>query len=318
MYQGLLDSDGTIYIQTGSIDVLRKLSQYIFFDRPELFWCTGEMQVITYENYSEAQPVYIHNKEEKMQMQVEINRALKTCLDGITCQMSEYDKIKYVYEYIVLNVEYVLDSPDNQNIYSSMVRGQSVCAGYARMMQLLLQELDIECIYVTGTIPSQGAHAWNIVKCDGKYYHVDPTFGDPVFVGVNAGASVPSGTVNYDYLCITDTEILGNHTMDTLVTFPACTSTDLNYYALNGQYYQSVQADVLLAEMNRTIYAKEAFFTCKFANNELYQQAYSVVLSQLAPQAVQNLLNYYGLERVQYTYVEDPVMNRITIYWQYS
>jgi hypothetical protein len=106
--------------------------------------------------------------------------------------------------------------------------------------------------------------------------------------------------------------------MDTLVTFPACTSTDLNYYALNGQYYQSVQADVLLAEMNRTIYAKEAFFTCKFANNELYQQAYSVVLSQLAPQAVQNLLNYYGLERVQYTYVEDPVMNRITIYWQYS
>ena len=62
----------------------------------------------------------------------------------------------------------------------------------------------------------------------------------------------------------------------------------------------------------------ESSFTCKFANDSLYQEAHDVILNDLVQQAAQNLLDYYGLESVQYTYVEDEVMDKISIYWNYG
>ena len=44
--------------------------------------------------------------------------------------------------------------------------------------------LDMECIIVYGQANGSGGygdHAWNIVKIDGKYCHVDSTWDDPVF-----------------------------------------------------------------------------------------------------------------------------------------
>ena len=43
-----------------------------------------------------------------------------------------------------------------------------------------------------------------------------------------------------------------------------------------------------------------------------------MILNDLVQQAAQNLLDYYGLESVQYTYVEDEVMDKISIYWNYG
>ena len=55
-------------------------------------------------------------------------------------------------------------APDNQNIYSALVGKRTVCAGYARSAQYLLQKMGMECIYVTGTCANGEAHAWNQVK----------------------------------------------------------------------------------------------------------------------------------------------------------
>lgn len=315
IYQGLMDTSSSIYVHSTDAEELKKISQFIFNDRPELFWCTGEMQVTSTQGYSKIQPVYEYTKTDKSKKQAEINQAVEKCFSGITGEMGEYDKIKYIFEYLVNTVDYNLNAPDNQNIYSALVGRASICAGYSRSAQYLLQKLGIECIYVTGTIPGQGAHAWNIVKCSGKYYQMDVTFGDPVFIQTEGGGQPPEHSINYDYLCCSDAEIMKNHTADTDVRFPQCTSKDLNYYKLNKMYYEEFEPNKILHDMNETIYKKQSFYTCKFANDSLYQQAHDRVLNDLVKRAAQNLLDYYGLESVKYTYVEDPVMDKITIYW---
>ncbi|EGB93314.1 transglutaminase domain-containing protein [Clostridium sp. D5] len=318
LYQGMTDFSETVYMHSPDVEKLKKVCQFIFSDRPELFWCTGEMQVTSYADYSEVQPVYTCTLEEKEQKQSQIDTAVAECFSGINGNTSEYDKIKYIFEYLVNTVDYNMEAPDNQNIYSALAGKASVCAGYSRSAQYLLQKARIECIYVTGTIPGQGAHAWNIVKCDGQYYQMDVTFGDPVFLETESGENLPEKSINYDYLCCSDAEIMKNHTMDTTVSYPPCSSMDLNYYKLNGMYYEDFQPDQLLKNMNDTIYSKAASFTCKFANDTLYQQAHDSVLNDLVQRAAQNLLEHYGLESVQYTYIEDETMNKITIFWNYQ
>ena len=83
-------------------------------------------------------------------------------------------------------------------------------------------------------------------------------------------------------------------------------------------YYEDFQPDQLLKNMNDTIYSKAASFTCKFANDTLYQQAHDSVLNDLVQRAAQNLLEHYGLESVQYTYIEHETMNKITNIWNYQ
>ena len=112
----------------------------------------------------------------------------------------EYEKIKYVFETIVDQTDYDLSAPDNQNIYSVFGNWTSVCAGYAKASKYLLDQLGVECIYVTGDASGE-AHAWNIVRCDGQYYCYDATWGDPLY---QEGIGVEMDTTSYEYLCCPD------------------------------------------------------------------------------------------------------------------
>lgn len=318
LWQGVRENQESIYVHTGNTDRIVKIYRFLLNDRPELFWCTGEVHIYAYDTYSEVQPVYTYSEEEKLEKQAEIDAAVTQCLSGIYTDASEYDRVKYIFEYLVNSIDYDMEAPDNQNIYSALVLKRSVCAGYSRAAQYLLSKLGVECIYVTGEVPEQGAHAWNIVKCNEKYYYMDVTFADPVFLEAESGKEIPPSTIQYGYLCCTDAEILKNHTLDTDVSYPACTSMDLNYYMLNDMYYETYDSYTVLQKMNQCVYEGAESFTCKFAGDEVYNQAHDDMIQNLIPQAAQNLVNYYGLSSVWYTYQEDPVLDVITVYWQYE
>ena len=51
----------------------------------------------------------------------------------------------------------------------------AVCQGYAGLLYRLCLEMGISCRMITGT-GNGGAHAWNIVALDGKYYNADSTW----------------------------------------------------------------------------------------------------------------------------------------------
>lgn len=323
--QGIQDHETQIAVHLDDLDAVKEMIDKVMYDWPELFWCNGSGQVTSYgqigENYILLEPEYQYTKEETSKMQAEIDAAVSSWLPQLNGDGTEYGRIKAVYEYLINQTDYDLEAPDNQNIYSVFVNQRSVCAGYAKATQYLLNKFGIFCTYVTGTARTEDgntqAHAWNLVRCDGEYYYVDTTWGDPVFLQEE---NIPDGQnlINYDYLCCNDEEIGKTHTKDELAVFPESTSTRYNYYVLNGMYYDVYDQDTFLNAMTNSIDSQAAFTAFKFSTDSLYMQAHDVILGSLVQEAARYLCDVYGLTEVQYSYQEDQTMQKIVIYWNYQ
>ncbi|MDE6319573.1 MAG: hypothetical protein K2M22_07690, partial [Lachnospiraceae bacterium] len=111
-------------------------------------------------------------------------RKAEAALACVTDGMSSDMKAIVLHDYLVINVEYDYDNylsgsiPDDSfNAYGALVNGTAVCNGYALAYKYLLNQVGIESYMVTSKSMN---HAWNLVKLDGEYYHVDTTWDDPV------------------------------------------------------------------------------------------------------------------------------------------
>ena len=265
------------------------------------------------------EPVYLYDAEERDERQGQIDAASAECLAGIKADASDYEKILYVYEYIVDTVEYDLDAEDNQNICSVFVGRRSVCAGYSKATQYLLEQMGIFCTYVTGKTESGQSHAWNLVLCGGDYYYVDTTWGDPVFQE-QEGEEVKKNLdyISYDYMCCDDEELLRTHIPDADLKLPECTKMDCNYYVVNGMYYDHYDSGEAMAVMNNMISKKGSPVVFKFSNEDLYEEAHKDIFENVIHEAAQSLAQMYGLSQVKYSYIDDKKLNKIVIYWEYE
>ena len=101
---------------------------------------------------------------------------------------SNYEKIKYVHDWLIDNVSYDTSSGDNTaNIYGCLVNKTVVCEGYARTFKYLMDELEIPCVLVSGTATDEKGkserHAWNYVYINNNWYAIDTTWDDPIIIG---------------------------------------------------------------------------------------------------------------------------------------
>ncbi|MER1986952.1 MAG: transglutaminase domain-containing protein [Solibacillus sp.] len=118
--------------------------------------------------------------------------------------LTDAEKVKYVNDYIVVNTKYNLNSKESPYTpYSILLNGEGVCEGYALTALLLFDALGIEARYITGNAVPGGAHAWNLVKLDGQWYHLDITWNDPM--------PDQGNKVHYDYYLISDKKIGKDH-----------------------------------------------------------------------------------------------------------
>ena len=93
-----------------------------------------------------------------------------------TNNMSDAEKIKYVYEWIGDNANYdyaFMTFSKNQSIYNVFMKGNAVCAGFAKASQVIFQNIGINSFTITGQTSDR--HMWNIVELNGKYYYYDST-----------------------------------------------------------------------------------------------------------------------------------------------
>ena len=325
--QGIQENKKEIYLHCNSADAANKIFQDVLNDRPEIFWCDGNATSTEYslsegqDHYVVMEPDYLYQGDEKEQRNQEIESARDDCLSGISDVSDEYEKIKYIYTYLIDNVDYDLDAPDNQNIYSALVGKRSVCAGYAKSCQYLLEQLGISCIYVTGqTTDPNGEvadHAWNIVQCNGQYYYVDATWGDPIFLGEDSDYQIPD-LIAYDYLCCSEKELEKTHTINTDYAYPPCQAEDLNYYQLNGMYYDTFDPGMLREVICRSIENRQAYTIFKISDDEVYQRVVDEMHGSLMEEGARYLGERYGLYQVSYSYSEEASLDKFIIYWFYE
>ncbi|WP_424767347.1 transglutaminase domain-containing protein [Paenibacillus sp. sgz302251] len=129
--------------------------------------------------------------------------------------MNDHEKVKVIHDWIVTHVEYD-QTLSHYTAYEAITLGEAVCQGYSLLGYKMLQKAGIEVLIAEGTV-NTGEHAWNMVKLDGKWYHLDLTWDDPI----SASASVREqpaqavksndGAIRYNYYLKTDEELRKDH-----------------------------------------------------------------------------------------------------------
>ena len=241
------------YPETDTEDLTR-IRECVLADHPELFYVRGA-QITTTTNRTTGLTTgvvvkgsYLYTPEETQQMQDAIDTTVAECLAGLPASASDFDKARYVYEYVARNTEYdtgaidlieagSTDTSNGQTIADVFIGKKAVCAGYAQACQYLLERLGIPCTYVTGTAKGQ-LHGWDLVQLDGAYYYMDPTWGDPQFLDETA-AKVNRDWVNYEYFAITTDDLLTTHTLGSSFPVPTCTADADNYFVHEGLLFDS-------------------------------------------------------------------------------
>ena len=293
---------------------LNKVFQCLMNDHPELFFVKG----YTYTCYTYAEEIarlgftgiYTMDAKEREEKQRQIEEQAGKYLQGVSPQASDYEKVKYVYETIVLETEYDKNAQDNQNIYSVFVNHKSVCQGYAKAVQYLLMRLGVDATLVNGVVYGGENHAWNLVWVDGSGYYVDTTWGDVSYRIVEEGTEDASSRpdINYDYLCVTTKQLEKTHMIDSIVPFPECTSMDANYYVMEGAYFTDYEETAVADFFERGYADAKTDVTLKCADEEVFSLFKQHLIEE------QEIFNYLDTGGGSVAYVVDTEQLSLT-FW---
>ena len=307
LYVIIMDEAEDVKISTVDSNELKYVFQCLYNDHPEIYWIDG-YSYVRHEKNGEIQYLtftgkYTYTKDERDSFENGINAYVNCCIGGVDSNASEYEKVKYVYEYIAEHTEYVTSASDNQNILSVFLHGESVCQGYAKAMQYILYEMGIQSAIVTGKAYTGEGHAWNLVNIDDAYYYVDVTWGDSDYVinGVDATGEMP---LNYDFLNITTEELERTHTIDNIVPMPACISTINNYYVKEGIYFTDYDVLQISSAFGKAYGQGDSVVTLKCADETAFQAMYDELITN---QAIFDYIQA-STESVTYTISEDTLV----------
>lgn len=107
-------------------------------------------------------------------------------IDSMPDGISVYEKYHYLAEALSERVDYDLEFEHQEHVTPyCLVTGNGICVGYAEAYQYLCMKANLYCRQVLGTIDENEDenHAWNLIKIDGKTYHVDVTWADAYELG---------------------------------------------------------------------------------------------------------------------------------------
>ena len=158
--------------------------------------------------------------------------------------------------------------------------GSSVCQGYAKATQYLLNHLGVPCTLVQGRVDTGEAHAWNLVQVDGSFYYVDTTWGDASYQMEDGSAESTLPEINYDYLCVTTEDLLRTHSIDSVVPMPECTDRAANYYVREGAYFTTYDEVQMQEIFDRAWESGRTDVTVKCADEGCYQTVCDALIGE--------------------------------------
>lgn len=181
--------------------------------------------VLTFKYSKDAETIKNHKAKLEEKVETILSEIIKP-------DMTDFQKEIAVHDYLVKNCEYDMLGYKGNSIkeesftaYGALCSGVAVCEGYSEAASILLNRSGVKAKIITGKSKGVG-HAWNLVKLDDEWYHLDITWNDPY-------QTDKKSDIKYHYFNITDSEISQDHQWDK-DKYETCTATKYNYYKYNN------------------------------------------------------------------------------------
>lgn len=303
--EALVDFRENVRLSSCDKELISRVFQCVLNDHPEIFYVEG----YSYTEYTLGSILkkitftgsYRFSPEEVKEKQKQIDDYVNQCLAGMPEDADEYEKVKYVYEYLIHHTDYDAAAEDSQNICSVFLERKSVCQGYAKATQYLLNRAGVFATLVLGRVVGGEGHAWNLVRIDGAYYYVDTTWGDASYQAVGGGdypvEKIP--TINYDYLCVTTEQMELTHTQENVVELPECTSMDANFYVREGVYFTDFDEEKIEKIFSDSYERGDTYVTLKCDGPDIYRKMQETLIGK------QEVFRYLNCPDKAVSYVEN-------------
>ena len=201
-------------------EIIKKILDHVINDNPALYYICGSNVHAFYSFASgEVRITYTdhYTPQQHLQLRQNLIQRAEPILDFLRGKIGEYPKVYDLYRYMIATIQYAQDfsrvstkkSLETASIIGPLLYRSTICAGYSKMFKLLCDQLGIDCIYVSGTANGKygwDAHAWNLVRINGNFYHIDVTF--------DSGNFRATQKYDYKYYLLSDKAIQKDHKWD--------------------------------------------------------------------------------------------------------
>ena len=298
IYNAMFSMEDKVTLSSRDPDQVDRIFNIVLMDHPEMFYCDGYSTTVVNSGEEIISIAFTGKyntpKSERKNKEAKIKEAADAILKKVPSDDSDYEKAKYIFEWIINHTEYNLSAPDNQNISSVLLNHSSVCQGYSMTTKYLLDKLGIFCIVVYGSASDQ-SHSWNLAKLDGTYCYIDTTWGDSSYRDIN---DAQANRTSYNYFGCNSDILLRTHKISDKGKLPECTSLDEYYYVKESKYFTKVDMGRLKAVFDHEQQIGEHVFTIRASSEEVYNDLFEALFTD---KEIFNLVK--NADKV--TYIED-------------
>lgn len=251
IYDGISQGQTNVKLSSGisSKDVTDAFNM-VLLDHPELFWVrtdfnysyvevTGAVTSVQFNFYD-----FASTPEKLSKAKQEFEQAASAILNGAKQYSTAIEKELYIHDKINSISEFDVSAEYSQSAYSVLITHRSVCAGYARAFQYLMQQAGIPCFYCAGTADGEAvaatggmdsSHSWNLVRIGNAYYNIDCMWDDSV--------SIAYGSKQYPFFNLADKDFRFHTRTGQSINLPRCNDQSQSY---SNRFGETVEAKDLV------------------------------------------------------------------------
>lgn len=285
LYQGYIAQETTIKVDTSDTDLISNIHNYILMDYPEIFYISKLSIASNNQVYVE----YSFDASQIKDYQNQLETISQSIIEQLNQQPDSYLRLQALYDYVILNNTYNAQAIYNQEIISSLINQDTVCAGYTKMFQYLANEMGYQVTQIQGNTNDETnqSHAWNMIFYENDYYYIDTTNGD-------------GQIVDYSYFMISSNDAKVLYTANV----PIKETTNLNntYFVRNGYLLDGYSIrNIRNAKKNNYLIIK--------CTDEIYDQTKQNLFTN---NDIFEVLNY---QTTKVSHYENDKLKTITVMW---
>ena len=295
LYDAVLDHKETVYIPALSAGELSDVHAALKYDNPQLPCISDEFSYGSFGAVFYVKLQYDYSKTECDALSEEMIASARSICAG--CEgMDAYEKELYIHDALVRLANYQDGGINSNTAAGVLVDRKAVCAGYALGMKLMCDITGIDSCVVRGTaVNASGseAHAWLVADINGAWYHVDPTWDDPVNEN-------DKDQLTHAYFNLPTDWISADHIDFRLPSGIRCDSAEENYYRKTGLFCGwDDWRSVVKGAVEERFSSLPCDVEFRFADAELFDEVYGELVGGEINTIINEIIreNDYSTER---------------------